>query len=67
MVESKRCCVLSVAKSHALTSIYFFQHLRALSKVMKECWYETSEARLTALRIKKTVASIGASHEKQLP
>ena len=26
---------------------------------MKECWYESPEARLTALRIKKTVASVG--------
>lgn len=35
----------------------FFQHLRSLSKVMKECWYENSAARLTALRIKKTLAA----------
>ena len=44
-----------------------FQHLRALSKVMKECWYETSEARLTALRIKKTVATAVTPSEKLLP
>jgi len=36
------------------------QYLRALSKVMKECWYEKPEARLTTLRIKKTLAMIGA-------
>lgn len=42
-------------------------HLRALSKVMKECWYETSEARLTALRIKKTVATAVTPSEKLLP
>ncbi|KFM78579.1 TGF-beta receptor type-1, partial [Stegodyphus mimosarum] len=27
--------------------------LRVISKVMKECWYHNSAARLTALRIKK--------------
>ncbi|XP_026743755.1 TGF-beta receptor type-1-like isoform X3 [Trichoplusia ni] len=34
--------------------------LSAISKVMKECWYQNPAARLTALRIKKTLANIGA-------
>jgi TGF-beta receptor type-1 len=29
--------------------------LRLLSKVMRECWYPNAGARLTALRIKKTL------------
>ena len=29
-----------------------------MSKVMKECWYENPGARLTALRIKKSIAEI---------
>lgn len=33
--------------------------LSAISKVMKECWYHNPAARLTALRIKKTLANIG--------
>ncbi|CAH0401800.1 unnamed protein product [Chilo suppressalis] len=33
--------------------------LSAISKVMKECWYQNPAARLTALRIKKTLANIG--------
>ncbi|EDW01781.1 GH21632, partial [Drosophila grimshawi] len=32
--------------------------LHNMSKVMKECWYPNPVARLTALRIKKTLASI---------
>ncbi|XP_034839279.1 TGF-beta receptor type-1 isoform X1 [Maniola hyperantus] len=32
--------------------------LSAISKVMKECWYQNPAARLTALRIKKTLANI---------
>uniref|UniRef100_A0A6B2E6A1 receptor protein serine/threonine kinase n=1 Tax=Phlebotomus kandelakii TaxID=1109342 RepID=A0A6B2E6A1_9DIPT len=32
--------------------------LHSIAKVMKECWYQNPAARLTALRIKKTLASV---------
>lgn len=32
--------------------------LRGMSKVMRECWYHNAAARLTALRIKKTLSQI---------
>lgn len=32
--------------------------LLSIAKVMKECWYHNPAARLTALRIKKTLANI---------
>lgn len=32
--------------------------LRGMSKVMRECWYHNAAARLTALRIKKTLSTI---------
>lgn len=32
--------------------------LHNMAKVMKECWYPNPVARLTALRIKKTLAAI---------
>ena len=35
-----------------------FQALRVMAKLMKECWYHNSAARLTALRIKKTLANM---------
>ncbi|XP_033226738.1 TGF-beta receptor type-1 isoform X2 [Belonocnema kinseyi] len=34
--------------------------LQVMSKVMKECWYQNAAARLTALRIKKSLANYGA-------
>ncbi|XP_044732406.1 TGF-beta receptor type-1 isoform X2 [Chrysoperla carnea] len=40
--------------------------LHAMSKVMKECWYHNAAARLTALRIKKTLANLGAAEELKL-
>ncbi|XP_056445862.1 activin receptor type-1 [Gadus macrocephalus] len=38
--------------------------LSALVKLMKECWYQNPSARLTALRIKKTLDKIHGSLEK---
>ncbi|XP_038216144.1 TGF-beta receptor type-1 isoform X1 [Zerene cesonia] len=40
--------------------------LSAISKVMKECWYQNPAARLTALRIKKTLANIGTADQIKL-
>jgi TGF-beta receptor type-1 len=34
------------------------QALQVLAKVMKECWYEKTTSRLTALRIKKTISRL---------
>ncbi|XP_054253096.1 serine/threonine-protein kinase receptor R3 isoform X1 [Indicator indicator] len=38
--------------------------LSALAKIMKECWYQSPSARLTALRIKKTLRKLNSSLEK---
>ena len=38
--------------------ILFIQPLKILAKVMKECWFENASARLSALRIKKTLAAL---------
>lgn len=35
-------------------------------RVMKECWYPNPAARLTALRVKKTMASLLAQDEIRL-
>ena len=32
--------------------------MKVMAKVMKECWFETAAARLSALRIKKTLAAL---------
>ncbi|CAL9690324.1 unnamed protein product [Knipowitschia caucasica] len=38
--------------------------LSSLAKLMKECWYQNPSARLTALRIKKTLTKIDSSLDK---
>ncbi|KAK7168666.1 hypothetical protein R3I93_004854 [Phoxinus phoxinus] len=38
--------------------------LTSIVKLMKECWYQNPSARLTALRIKKTLTKIGNSLDK---
>ena len=45
-------------------SLSLSQTLSALVKLMKECWYQNPSARLTALRIKKTLDKIHGSLEK---
>ncbi|CAB1328428.1 unnamed protein product [Coregonus sp. 'balchen'] len=32
--------------------------LRVIGKLMRECWYANAAARLTALRVKKTVSQV---------
>ncbi|XP_035218409.1 activin receptor type-1-like [Stegodyphus dumicola] len=38
--------------------------LLAMTKLMKECWHQNPSARLTALRVKKTLAKIAAADPK---
>ncbi|XP_046443020.1 TGF-beta receptor type-1-like isoform X3 [Daphnia pulex] len=40
-----------------------YETLRAMSQLMKECWYANAAARLTALRIKKTLANLDAPED----
>ncbi|GLH00172.1 Raf homolog serine/threonine-protein kinase Raf [Gryllus bimaculatus] len=40
--------------------------LHVMSKLMKECWYQNAAARLTALRIKKTLANLGANEDLKI-
>ncbi|XP_077184724.1 activin receptor type-1-like isoform X2 [Paroedura picta] len=44
--------------------LYSDPTLSALAKIMKECWYQSPSARLTALRIKKTLKKISDSFHK---
>ncbi|XP_074836230.1 activin receptor type-1-like isoform X2 [Carettochelys insculpta] len=44
--------------------LYSDSILSTLAKIMKECWYQSPSARLTALRIKKTLKKLGSSLEK---
>ncbi|XP_076272725.1 TGF-beta receptor type-1-like isoform X1 [Rhynchophorus ferrugineus] len=40
--------------------------LHVMCKLMKECWYHNATARLTALRIKKTLSNFKASEELRM-
>ncbi|XP_074662656.1 TGF-beta receptor type-1-like [Tubulanus polymorphus] len=40
--------------------------LRVMAKLMKECWYHNAAARLTALRVKKTLASMANQEDIKL-
>ena len=37
--------------------------MRTMAKLIKECWHEKPAARLTALRIKKTLTSLAESEK----
>ena len=41
----------------------YFQSLRVMARLMKECWYQNPAARLTTLRIKKTLTSLAQSED----
>lgn len=36
----------------------FLQVMSKMAKIMRECWYENSAARLPALRVKKSIANL---------
>ncbi|XP_072300462.1 activin receptor type-1C [Eucyclogobius newberryi] len=40
--------------------------LRVMGKLMRECWYTNPAARLTALRVKKTVSQLSISNDVKL-
>ncbi|XP_053154096.1 LOW QUALITY PROTEIN: serine/threonine-protein kinase receptor R3 [Hemicordylus capensis] len=44
--------------------LYSDPTLSALAKIMKECWFQSPSARLTALRIKKTLKKLSNSFDK---
>uniref|UniRef100_A0A8C4S4Q9 receptor protein serine/threonine kinase n=1 Tax=Erpetoichthys calabaricus TaxID=27687 RepID=A0A8C4S4Q9_ERPCA len=40
--------------------------LRVMGKIMRECWYANAAARLTALRIKKTISQLSVTKDVRL-
>ncbi|KAL0978369.1 hypothetical protein UPYG_G00169570 [Umbra pygmaea] len=40
-----------------------YEALRVMKKIMRECWYANGAARLTALRIKKTLAQLSVQED----
>lgn len=42
------------------------QALRVMGKIMRECWYANGAARLTALRIKKTLSQLSVEEDVKI-
>jgi TGF-beta receptor type-1 len=40
--------------------------LNSMSKIMKDCWYHNPAARLTALRVKKTLAGLSFNEKLEI-
>ncbi|KAG8452341.1 hypothetical protein GDO86_004229 [Hymenochirus boettgeri] len=43
-----------------------YEALRVMGKMMRECWYANGAARLTALRIKKTLSQLGIQEDVKI-
>lgn len=50
-------CLLAFNVSDPV-SLLILQAMRVMGKLMRECWYANAAARLTALRVKKTVSQL---------
>lgn len=49
------------AKWDSVSLMTLCQALRVMGKLMRECWYANPPARLTALRVKKTVSQLSVA------
>lgn len=49
-----------------LKCVVFLQSLRVMGKIMRECWYANGAARLTALRIKKTLSQLSVEEDVKM-
>lgn len=47
-------------------SVLSVQALRVMGKIMRECWYANGAARLTALRIKKTLSQLSVEEDVKM-
>uniref|UniRef100_A0A672KTA7 receptor protein serine/threonine kinase n=1 Tax=Sinocyclocheilus grahami TaxID=75366 RepID=A0A672KTA7_SINGR len=43
-----------------------YEALRVMGKIMRECWYASGAARLTALRIKKTLSQLSVDEDMKI-
>merc|ERR1719228_1276842 len=70
--EMKQVICIKKLRPYCPNRWHDFEPLKVFMKLMKECWFENAAARLTALRIKKTLANLEAfnasnSDEKKMP
>jgi hypothetical protein len=50
--------ILCSAHLKPLLSLSLLKALRVMGRIMRECWYANGAARLTALRVKKTISQL---------
>jgi activin receptor type-1 len=62
--EMKKVVVDSKIRPVVANHWYYDQVLKVLAKIMNECWFEDSQSRLTALRIKKTLLKLYGTEVK---
>lgn len=51
---------------HLIFVSFAAQSLRVMGKIMRECWYANGAARLTALRIKKTLSQLSVEEDVKM-
>uniref|UniRef100_A0A671RDI7 Serine/threonine-protein kinase receptor n=1 Tax=Sinocyclocheilus anshuiensis TaxID=1608454 RepID=A0A671RDI7_9TELE len=56
--EMRRVVCEQKLRCNELRVLLCVQALRVMAKIMRECWYASGAARLTALRIKKTLSQL---------
>lgn len=72
----KPCVVHHLSKYHLMFCLFnsdhyndpclFVKALRVMGKIMRECWYANGAARLTALRIKKTLSQLSVQEDVKM-
>ena len=67
-VQSSQEVIAECCQRHLVTHdiLFTFQCLRAVLKLMSECWAHNPASRLTALRIKKTLAKMVESQDVKI-
>ncbi|XP_050388342.1 TGF-beta receptor type-1 [Patella vulgata] len=65
-LEDMRKVVCTDRHRPAIPNRWQTEPLRVLARIMKECWYQNAAARLTALRIRKTLANLYSQEDTKI-
>lgn len=62
VIQGKKLRLFGFYLNNTVSSM-IHQALRVMGKLVRECWYANPSARLTALRVKKTVSQLSVTKE----
>ena len=65
-LDSRKLFLMLFLTISNICDFHMFQSLRVMARLMKECWYHNAAARLTALRIRKTLASLASQEDLKI-